>query len=133
MKKYFITSDTHSFYNELIEEQHRLWEILIKEEVNRYYFPTPGSVYENNNLSKDSVEDMKKARKIFMERLTNWEIQKPRHENKVAKIQSQKEDNKYTWSIFLKETNTVIGQITCYPKGNEHENIYDVGWFIDPN
>ena len=113
-----------------MEEQHRLWEILINEDVNKYYFPTPDSVFINNNLSKDSVEDLKKAREIFMKKLTDWDIQKPRYERKVESIQSQLNDNKYTWSIFLKDTNTVIGQITCYPKDNG--DIYDVGWFIDP-
>ena len=115
-----------------MEEQHRLWEILINEDVNKYYFPTPDKIFEKNNLSKDSAEDLKKAKEIFMVQLTDWEIQKPRYEKKVESIQSQLNDNKYTWSIFLKDTNTVIGQITCYPKNSEHGIVYDVGWFIDP-
>jgi len=116
-----------------MEEQHRLWEILTNEDVNRYYFPTPEGIYINNNLSKDNVEDMKKAREIFMKKFCNWEIQEPRYENKVASIQSQENDNKYTWSIFLKGTNTVIGQITCFSKDGKPENIKDVGWYLDPD
>ena len=117
-----------------MEEQHRLWEILVNEDVNKYYFSTPDGIYVNNNLSKDNVEDMKKARKIFMKKFSNWdEIQKLRYERKVETIQSQKEDNRYTWSIFIKGTNTVIGQITCFAKDLENENIRDVGWYIDPN
>lgn len=116
-----------------MEEQHRLWEILVDEDINQYYFPTPDRIFVKNNLSKDNIEDLKKARKIFMEQLSNWERQEPFYKKKIEAIQSQDDSQKYTWSIFLKGTNTVIGQITCQPKDNEPENIRDVGWFIDPN
>ena len=56
-----------------MKEQHRLWEILIDEKVNRYYFPTPGRIFRKNELSDDNIEDLKKARKIFMEQLSDWE------------------------------------------------------------
>lgn len=68
-----------------------------------------------------------------MEQLSDWERQKTFYEKKIEFIQSQDDSQKYTWSIFLKDTNTVIGQITCQPKDNEPENIRDVGWFISPN
>ena len=45
-----------------MEEQHRLWEILINEDVNKYYFPTPDKIFINNNLSKENVDDLKKAK-----------------------------------------------------------------------
>lgn len=32
-----------------MEEQHRLWEILIDEDINQYYFPTPDRIFEKNN------------------------------------------------------------------------------------
>ena len=116
-----------------MEEQYRLWEILVDENVNQYYFPTPDRIFIKNNLSKDNIEDLKKARKIFMEQFSNWDRQKPFYEKKIECIKMQDNSKKFTWSIFLKNTNTVIGQITCQPKDNEPENIRDVGWFIDPN
>ena len=114
-------------------EQHRLWEILINEDINQYYFPTPDRIFNKNNLSKDNIDDLKKARKIFMEQLNDWDRQEPFYEKKINSIQEQNDSQKYTWSIFLKDTNIVIGQITCQPKDNEPENIRDVGWFIDSN
>lgn len=49
-----------------MKEQFTLWNILRDETVNRYYFPTPDRIFVNNNLTKDNIEDLKKARKIFM-------------------------------------------------------------------
>lgn len=116
-----------------MKEQHRLWEILVDENVNQYYFPTPDRIFVKNNLSKDNIDALKKARKIFMEQLSDWERQEPFYEKKIECIKMQDDSQKYTWSIFLKNTDTVIGQITCQPKDNEPENVRDVGWFIDPN
>lgn len=116
-----------------MKEQHRLWEILIDENVNRYYFPTPDRIFIKNNLNKEDINDLKNARKLFMEQLSDWERQKPFYEQKIESIRLQENSQKYTWSIFLKETDIVIGQITCQPKDNEPENIRDVGWYIDPN
>lgn len=116
-----------------LKEQHRLWEILVNENVNQYYFPTPDRIFIKNNLSKDNIKDLKKARKIFMEQFSDWERQKTFYEKKIECIKKQDDSQKYTWSIFLKNTDIVIGQITCQPKDNEPENIRDVGWFIDPN
>lgn len=115
-----------------VEEQHRLWEILIQEDINQYYFPTPDRIFNKNNLAKDNIEDLVKARKIFMEQLSDWDRQKPFYEKKIETIKNQDNSQKFTWSIFLKNTNTVIGQITCQPKEDEPENIRDVGWYIDP-
>ena len=115
-----------------VEEQHRLWEILIQEDINQYYFPTPDRIFNKNNLAKDNIEDLVKARKIFIEQLSDWDRQKPFYEKKIETIKNQDNSQKFTWSIFLKNTNTVIGQITCQPKEDEPENIRDVGWYIDP-
>ena len=115
-----------------MEEQYRLWEILINEDINQYYFPTPDRIFDKNNLSKDNISDLKKARKIFMEQLSDWERQEPFYKKKIECIQKQDDSQKYTWSIFLKGTDIVIGQITCQPKDNEPENVRDVGWYIDP-
>lgn len=113
-----------------MKEQHKLWEILVNDNINQYYFPTPERIFAKNNLSKDNIQDLKKARKIFMEQLSDWERQEPFYKKKIESIQNQDDSQKYTWSIFLKGTNTVIGQITCQPKDREPENIRDVGWYI---
>ena len=114
------------------EEQYRLWKILTDENVNQYYFPTPDRIFTKNNLSKTDINDLKKARKIFLEQFLNWERQKPFYEKKIESIKVQDNSQEFTWSIFLKDTNTVIGQITCQPKDGNPENKRDVGWFIDP-
>lgn len=115
-----------------MKEQHRLWEILVDEKVNQYYFPTPSYIFKKNNLSKDNIDDIIKARSIFIKQLSNWEKQKPFYEKKIDSINNQEKNVKYTWSIFLKDTDIVIGQITCQPKDDEKENIRDVGWYLDP-
>ena len=116
-----------------MEEQYALWNILRDESVNRYYFPTPDRIFVKNNLSKDNVEDLKKARKILMEQLNDWERQQPFYEKKIEAINEEEYSQKYTWSIFLK-TGEPIGQITVQPKDEYADNleIRDVGWFINP-
>ena len=115
-----------------MKEQHRLWEILIDENVNKYYFPTPNRIFNKNNLSKDNINDLKKARTIFIEQLKDWERQEPFYEMKIQSINSNEDSQKFRWSIFLKDTDTVIGQITCQPKEDEEQDVRDVGWYIDP-
>ena len=114
-----------------MEEQYKLWEILLKEEINQYYFPTPDRIFNKYNLSKDKIEDLKKARAIFLEQFSDWERQEPFYEKKIDCIKKQEDSQKYTWSIFQKDSDVVMGQITCQPKDNEPENIRDVGWYID--
>lgn len=116
-----------------MNEQKRLWEIVKNEEVNRYYFPTPDRIFNKYNLSKDSLEDLIEARKIFQEQLNDWERQKPFYEKKIKSIYDEENSNKFTWSIFLKD-GSVIGQMTVQPSEFYPNNpeIRDVGWFIDP-
>ena len=116
-----------------MKEQHKLWEILINEDINQYYFPTPNRIFNKYNLSKDNIDDLKKAREIFLSELRDWKRQKPFYEMKIDSINSQEDSQRYTWSIFLKDTDTVIGQMTCQQKDDEPLDIRDVGWFIDPN
>ena len=33
-----------------MDEQHRLWEILCIEDVNKYYFPTPDRIFNKYEL-----------------------------------------------------------------------------------
>lgn len=115
-----------------MEEQYRLWEILQDENVNQYYFPTPDRIFRKYNLSKDSIEDLKTARRLFLEEFSDWERQRPFYEKKIQSIHDQDDSQRFTWSIFLRDTNVVIGQITCQPKDDEPPEIRDVGWFIDP-
>ena len=98
-----------------IDEQFAFWNILKEEKVNRYYFPTPDRIFIKNNLKKDNIYDLKKARKIFMEQLSDWNRQKPFYDNKILDILNEEPNQKYTWSIFLR-TNEPIGQITVQPQ-----------------
>ena len=98
-----------------IKEQYDLWNILKKEEVNKYYIVTPKRF---NN------------REEFIKELNIWNKQKEFYQKKIDNLDSN--DYKYTWSIFLKD-NTVIGQITVQPNTNyNNPKIRDIGWFIDP-
>lgn len=117
-----------------MDEQKELWNIVRNEDVNKYYFPTPDRIFNKYNLSKDEVDDLIEARKIFQAQLNDWKMQKPFYEKKVINIQNGDNNQKYTWSIFLKD-GTVIGQMTVQPSGLYPDNpeIRDVGWFIDPN
>lgn len=56
-----------------IEEQHELWNILRDENVNKYYFPTPDRIFKKYNLSKENINDLREARKYFLDELNNWE------------------------------------------------------------
>lgn len=110
-----------------MSEQHRLWEILSDENVNQYYFPAPDRIFKKNNLSKNKLDDLKLARKIFLKQLCNLERQKVFYESKIETVKNQEDSQKFTWSVFLKNSDILIGQITCQPKKNQSENIRDVG------
>jgi RimJ/RimL family protein N-acetyltransferase len=132
--------DSKNLYTERLDlrlpsmnEQNRLWEILTDEKVNQFYFPTFNWIFTSNNLSKNNIDDLKRARTIFLKKLCDWGRQKQFYEQKVISANNQEDKNKFTWSIFLKNTDTVIGQITCQPKDDEPEDIRDCGWFIDPS
>lgn len=116
-----------------MEEQYDIWSILKDEEINRYYFPTPDRIFRKHNLTKDSIEDLKEARRIFLEELNDWERQKPFYEKKINSIHSGDNSQKFTWSVFLK-SGEVIGQITVQPNDAYPDNpeVRDIGWFIKP-
>ena len=119
-----------------MKEQHRLWEILTNEDVNKWYFPTPDSFFRKYNLDSSKKEDLVKARKLFMERFCDWSIQKPFYEKKIESINNGDNSNKFTWSIFLNDDiDRVIGQITCQPSKEHLTNplIRDCGWYLDPD
>ena len=99
-----------------MDEQYDLFNILRKEEVNKYYIVTPKRF---NN------------REEFLISLNDWNKQKEFYQKKIDNLNSN--DYKYTWSIFLKD-NTLIGQITVQPNSNylNDKKIRDIGWFMDP-
>ncbi len=98
-----------------MEEQKRLWEILMIPEVNKWYLV---------GLKKYSNKPSH----------WTWENQEKFYKSKVEKAGNS--DN-FVWSIFLKPEYTnsgyeeVIGQVSIQEKG-EDINIRDVGWYIDP-
>ena len=114
-------------------EQHKLWDILRDENVNKYYFPTPDRIFKKYNLSKENINDLKEARKYFMNEFNDWKRQEPFYEKKIKCINSGDNSQKFTWSIFTKD-NEIIGQITVQPKDEyiDFKDIRDVGWFISP-
>ncbi len=117
-----------------MSEQKQLWNIVKTEEVNKYYFPTPDRIFNKYNLSKDRIDDLIEARKIFQEQLNDWERQQPFYEKKIVDINNGENSQMFTWSIFLKD-GTIIGQMTVQPSEQYPNNpeIRDVGWFIDLN
>ena len=99
-----------------MEEQKRLWEILMIPEVNKWYL-TSAKKYATN-----------------YEHWT-WETQENFYKLKVENAENK---DVFIWSVFLKAEYTnssheeVIGQVSAQENG-EDITIRDVGWFMDPN
>lgn len=96
-----------------MEEQKRLWEILMIPSVNDVYLTTPSK---------------------FRDKLKDWSIQEKFYQKK---IEHANDNDVFEWSIFLKENGTCIGKIDFHERSTEDENIKDksirgVGWYIDP-
>ena len=96
-----------------MQEQKRLWEILMIPEVNKVYLTTPAK---------------------FRDKLKDWSKQKPFYEEK---IKHANDNDVFEWSIFLKDTNECIGKIDYHEYSKEDNDINDlsirgVGWYIDP-
>lgn len=93
-----------------MEEQKILWEILMIPEVNKYYLD---------------------INKKFKDRILNWDTQKKFYEEK---IKHSKDNDKFEWSIFLKNNNECIGQINSHisSKESDEENTMSLGWYINP-
>lgn len=98
------------------EEQYDLWKLLKIESININLMTTPPCF---NN------------RKEFQKTLEDWELQKKKYYLNVDNL--DKDNNMYTWTIFLKGTGKVIGQISIQPNEKYNDlNIRNVGLFIDP-
>ena len=99
-----------------MEEQKRLWEILMIPEVNKWYLV--GAKKYANDPSH-----------------WTWEVQEKFYKSKVDKADN---NDVFVWSVFLKPEYTnsgneeVIGQISAQENG-EDITIRDVGWYIDLN
>mgnify|MGYP004486935739 FL=1 len=98
-----------------IEEQKRLWEILMIPEVNKFYLVSAKKYAKDKNH-------------------WTWENQEKYY---VSKVEKATNNDVFCWSIFLKKEYTnsakeeVIGQISA--QESEFDiTIRDVGWYIDP-
>jgi len=85
------------------EDLKKIWEILLIEEVSRYYL--------TSKINKN-WEDEKKWQYKKLERADNKDV--------------------YCWTIFLKEEKKVIGQITVQESKELNKEIRDIGWFLSP-
>ncbi len=90
-----------------LEEQKRLWEILMIPEVNKYYLTVPPK---------------------FKEKLLDWSKQEEFYKKNMKSAYNK---DVFIWSIFLKENGECIGRISCQESGLDL-SIRDVGWYIDP-
>ena len=96
-----------------IQEQKRLWEILMIPEVNKYYLIVPPK---------------------FREKLLDWNKQEEYYK---MDMEHANDPNIFRWSIFLKKTGECIGRVSCHEAHDEDSSITDpsvrgVGWLIDP-
>lgn len=98
------------------EDQYDLWNIQKQEEVNIYYQSTPSRF---------------KTRREYQEALQDWESQKKWYYLKIENL--DKDSDMYSWTIFLKDTDKPIGQITVQPNDRYDDlNIRNIGWYINP-
>jgi ribosomal-protein-alanine N-acetyltransferase len=109
-----IETDRLLLKAQTIDEQKRLWEILMMPEVNKYFLTVPPKLRE---------------------KLKNWEKQKTFYEEDMKHAN---DNTVFRWSVFLKETGECIGRISCHEAHDENENINNLGirgvsWIIDPN
>ncbi len=80
-----------------------IWSILCIDSVNKYYLTA--------KLNYDWEKEVK------------WQYKKLENASNLDVFQ---------WTIELKDTNEIIGQISVQARENEPEEIRDIGWFIEP-
>lgn len=108
-----IETDRLILRTQTMNEQKRLWEILMIPEVNKYFLTVPPK---------------------FREKLKDWDKQKEFYEEDMKHAN---DNYVFRWSIFLKDTGECIGRLSCHEGHDEDEsinnpNIRGVGWIIDP-
>lgn len=108
-----IETDRLILRTQTMNEQKRLWEILMIPEVNKYFLTVPPK---------------------FREKLKDWDKQQKFYEDDMKHAN---DNNIFRWSIFLKDTGECIGRLSCHEGHDEDEsinnpNIRGVGWIIDP-
>lgn len=96
-----------------MNEQKRLWEILMIPEVNRYFLTVPTK---------------------FRDKLTDWTKQEAFYKEDMKHAN---DSDVFRWSIFLKNTGECIGRISCQEASDDYTdvtnpNIRGVGWILDP-
>ena len=109
-----------------LEEQKRLWEILVSK-----YVPSDEKLLINGELPK-VYSYYYSGPKIDIE---NWESQEKFYKKKYSK---EIGNDVFQWTIYKKEDDKIIGQISVQENHNEEKNpnndlsIRDIGWYIDP-
>ena len=108
-----IETDRLILKAQTMQEQKRLWEILMISEVNKYYLTVPSK---------------------FREKLLDWNKQEEYYR---LDMEHANDPDIFRWSIFLKETGECIGRVSCHERQHEDESITNpsirgVGWYIDP-
>ncbi len=96
-----------------MQEQKRLWEILMIPEVNRYFLTVNPK---------------------FREKLLDWNKQEEYYK---MDMDHANDPNIFRWSVFLKDTGECIGRVSCHEGHDEDSLVTDpsirgVGWLIDP-
>ena len=81
-----------------------IWNILCIEEVSKYYLTTKFNF--------------------------DWEKEK---EWQYKKLEESSNNDIYRWTIEIKDTNEIIGQIDVHEIDENKKDIRDIGWFIDPS
>lgn len=90
-----------------IEEQKRLYEIMLNPEINKYYL----------TISKRFKADF-----------LSWDKQQRYYENKINKALN---GDHYIWSIFLKSNNECIGELNALLVQAYCMEFMSVDWYID--
>ena len=108
-----IETDRLILRTQTMNEQKRLWEILMIPEVNKYFLTVPPK---------------------FREKLKDWDKQQKFYEDDMKHAN---DNNVCRWRIVLKDTGECIGRLSCHEGHDEDEsinnpNIRGVGWIIDP-
>ncbi len=108
-----IETDRLILKAQTVQEQKRLWEILMMPEVNKYFLTVPSK---------------------FREKLLDWNKQEEYYK---MDMEHANDSDVFRWSIFLKDTGECIGRVSCQEGHDNDSSITDpsirgVGWLIDP-